>query len=61
MPTPMVAEETVYADSAASVWVGLFALLCGIKSFTVAFSLRHLDKTASAAPIPMAVIEGRGS
>jgi len=31
-----------------TVWVGLFALMRGISSFVVAFTLRHLEKEASA-------------
>jgi uncharacterized membrane protein HdeD (DUF308 family) len=31
-----------------TVWVGLFALLRGITSFVIAFTVRHLEKEARA-------------
>jgi uncharacterized membrane protein HdeD (DUF308 family) len=40
-------------------WLGLFALLRGINSFIVAFTLHHLEKDAAADRLAVAAIEGR--
>jgi len=42
-------------------WLGLFALLRGINSFIVAFTLHHLEKKVAADAKPVSAIGGGGS
>jgi len=42
-------------------WLGLFALLRGINSFIVAFTLHHLEKKVAADAEPVSAIGGGGA